>query len=369
MISLRTLFLKTALLLVAANFLLTLGDPLPVLGHVSLYNTLVPGRLRLPFGETPETAYNFSLYQLEAMFASHAVSAPKPADEFRVVIVGDSSVWGTLQRPDDTLAGQMDRAQLTTPGGRRLRVYNLGYPTMSLMKDLLVLDWTRRYQPDLIIWSMTLESFPYDKQLFSPIVQNNPDAARGLIQKYGLSFPPDDPAFLQPSFWDKTLVGRRRALADILRLQLYGIMWAATGIDQDYPAHYELRANDLESDPAFHDLQPPHLAESDLAFEVLDAGAQAAGGTPLLLINEPIFVADGRNSDVRYNFYFPRWAYDDYRPLWNALAAGRGWPHLDLWNLVAPAEFTNSAVHLTPRGEAQLAQAVLAAVQPFMEGK
>ncbi len=173
-----------------------------------------------------------------------------------------------------------------------------------------------------------------------------------------MSFDPNDPAFVQPSFWDRTLIGRRRALADVFRLQLYGVMWAATGIDQDYPEQYELRANDLEADESFHDLQPPRLLKSDLAFEVLDAGATAVGDIPILFVNEPIFIANGQNSDVRYNFFYPRWAYDDYRALWNAYTERRGWARLDLWDSVAPAEFTNSAVHLTPSGSAQLAQKV-----------
>ncbi|MBM4422683.1 MAG: hypothetical protein FJ030_04740 [Chloroflexi bacterium] len=356
--NLRALLLKTALLFAVANLLLAAGDPLPALGRLSLYNALFPGRPRLPFGETPDRAYNFSLYQLEAMFAAHEISAPKPADEYRVVLIGDSSVWGTLLRPEDTLAGRINAAALTAADGKRIRAYNLGYPTMSLMKDLLMLDLAAQHQPDMIVWLTTLESFPANKQLASPIVQNNLEPVRRLIEQHRLSFDSNDSAFVVPTFWDRTLIGRRRALADVFRLQLYGVMWAATGIDQDYPATYELRANDLEADDSFHDLKPPHLAESDLAFDMLDAGAAIADGIPILFVNEPIFAADGANSDLRYNFFYPRWAYDDYRALWSERAARNGWRALDLWNLVAPAEFTNSAVHLSAAGEALLAERV-----------
>ena len=51
-----------------------------------------------------------------------------------------------------------------------------------------------------------------------------------------------------------TIFSRRRELADWARLQLYGIPWAATGIDQDYPAHYPAAEIDLEPDAAFHDI-------------------------------------------------------------------------------------------------------------------
>src|SRR5512134_2744853 len=115
--SLPRILLKAALLFLAANLLLAAGDPLPALGRLSLYNHLLPGRPRLPFGETPERAYNFSLYQLEAMFASHEVAAPKPAGEHRLLVVGDSSTWGTLLRPEETLAGQINLAGLTAADG------------------------------------------------------------------------------------------------------------------------------------------------------------------------------------------------------------------------------------------------------------
>ena len=76
---------------------------------------------------------------------------------------------------------------------------------------------------------------------------------------------------------------------------------------------------------------------------------------PVLLVNEPMFISNGINSNIRYNFYYPRWAYDDYRQLLSAEAQQQHWRYLDLWNAIAPADFTNSAIHLNPAGEAQLA--------------
>ncbi len=58
------------------------------------------------------------------MFASHVIAAgPKPADEYRVIVIGDSSTWGTLLRPEETLAGQLDGADLRMCGtdGARLQ--------------------------------------------------------------------------------------------------------------------------------------------------------------------------------------------------------------------------------------------------------
>lgn len=355
--------LKTLALFLIVNLFFGWVDPVPLIGRISFYNYLFPGRQRLPYGDNPSRSYNLSLFQLDAMFASHLLAAsPKPATEFRVILIGDSSTWGYLLHPDQTLSAYLNAAGLQTPDGRRVRVYNLGYPVMSLMKDLLFLSQASQYQPDLVVWNLTLESFPYDKQLFAPILQHNPQPVRSLIKQYQLNLDSSDPQFVDRGFWDRTLLGQRRTLADLLRLQLYGMLWAATGIDQDIPADYTPRMEDLPADQSFHDLQPPVLSQDELAFDILQAGIQSAGPTPVIIVNEPIFVSQGENSDIRYNFYYPRWAYDDYRLLLNERSRQAGWYYLDLWNVIDSNEFTNSAVHLSPAGSSELAGLIAAAI-------
>jgi hypothetical protein len=362
-ISLPRLVLKTLLLFLLANILLVGLDPLPTLGRISLYNKIFPGRVRLPYGEEPDLAYNLSLFSLEAMFASHEVAAPRQANEqageYRVLLIGDSSTWGFLLHPEDTLSAQLNRAGMQTPAGKRVRFYNLGYPTMSLTKDLLLLQRGMDYQPDLVIWLLTLESMPLDKQLDSPIVQHNPQAMRPLIETYALPFSVEDDDFVHPSLLDRTLVGQRRALADVMRLQVYGVLWAATGIDQNYPPSYDPPQEDLSADLSFHDLQPPTLHSADLAFDVLEAGAEMVADIPILFVNEPMYISRGENSHIRYNFFYPRWAYDQYRRMMQQECQVNGWSCLDLWDLVPPGEYTNSAIHLTPAGEAMLAERLL----------
>jgi hypothetical protein len=351
----RNVLLKTLLLVVIANLLFAIVQPMPFLGRLTLYNSLLPGRERLPFGEDPSQSYNLSLFSLDAMFASQKVSQTKAANEYRVLIVGDSSIWGILLQPGQTLAAMIDAAGLKTPDGRIIHVYNLGYPTLSLTKDLLVLDWVQRYQPDMIIWPVTLQAFPNDIQLSSPILQNNAGQVRQLIQAYQLSLNPQDPNLVEPTLWQQTLFGERRNLADLIRLQVYGILWGATGVDQYYPASYEPRANDLQPDDTFDGLKPPHLLKDDLAFDVLEAGMSIYKNIPVLLVNEPMFISNGANSDIRYNFYYPRWAYDGYRQMLSSEAQQKGWDYLDLWNAIPADQFTNSAIHLTPTGESMLA--------------
>jgi hypothetical protein len=355
---------KATLLFAALNLAFVLLDLLPALGRLSLYNHVLPGRARLPYGENPDAAYNLSLFQLEAMFAAHEAARAPARDEFRVLLIGDSATWGILLRPEETLAGQINAAGLVAADGRRVRAYNLGYPTMSLTKDLLLLDYALpRYEADLIVWLFTLESFDTQAQLDSPLVQHNPAPVRALIERYGLAQDPADPRFANLSTWDKTLIGRRRALVDLLRLQLYGVPWAVTGIDQEYPADYTPRAVDLPADATWHGLREDLFAPADLAFDVLRAGIARAGDVPLLLVNEPMLISTGANSDLRYNFFYPRWAYDAYQRHLLEERDTHGWALLDLGAAIPDADcYTDSAVHLTPACTAGLAEIVGAAI-------
>jgi len=158
-LSLPRLLLKTLLLFAAFNLLFAVTNPLPALGHLTAYNHFFPGRPRLPFGDQPELAYNLSLYNLEAMFAAHEIAnGPKPTDEYRILLLGDSSVWGFLLTPEQTLTGILNQAGLVTASGQHIRAYNLGYPTLTLTKDLLLLERALAYDPDLIIWITTLSA-------------------------------------------------------------------------------------------------------------------------------------------------------------------------------------------------------------------
>jgi hypothetical protein len=355
-IRLFPLVIKATLLFVLFNLAFLFINDIPV-GKLSLYNSIFPGRERFPFGETRES-YNLSLFDLDAMFASHVLTGRKKApDEYRLLLIGDSSVWGTLLTPEQTLAGQLNQSAISACG-KTVRAYNLGYPTISLTKDLLILNQAKQYQPDMLIWLTTLEAFPKDKQLTSPIVANNAESVQDLITNYQLPLNANEPALVKFSAWEQTFVSQRRAVADLIRLQIYGALWASTGIDQIYPDTYERAQTDLEASDDFHGLDSLNDA---LAIDVLDAGMLVIPDT--ILVNEPMLISEGRNSDIRYNFFYPRWAYDEYRELLSEHAAARNWHYLDLWDLVPADEFTNSAIHLTPAGERLLANKIAEAIQ------
>ena len=354
------IFLKAAVLFVALNLLFAACRPLESLGNLSLYNNILPGRLRLPYGERPAEDFNLTLSNLPAMSAAHVWNRPAADDEFRVLLLGDSGIWGWFLPNEHTLAGQLNEMKLTAADGRRIVVYNLGYPIMSLTKDMVILDeMLAGSRPDLILWPVTLQSFYRPRQLDHPLLYENPNRVRELIEQYDLGLDVSDSRFVDRSFVQESIIGRRRELADLLRLQAWGVAWAATGLDQAIPEEITLRKSDFEPDDSWLDITEPRtLTDNDLAFDVLVGGGSRAGTIPLIIINEPMFIGDGLNSDVRYNTFYPRWAYDQYRQMLEETAIANNWNYIDLWNAIPPEEFTDTPVHLTRRGN-QLFAALL----------
>jgi len=82
------------------------------------------------------------------------------------------------------------------------------------------------------------------------------------------------------------------------------------------------------------------------------------GNIPIVIVNEPMLISNGKNSDIRYNFFYPRWAYDQYRALMTGQSLNHRWTYVDLWDAVPANQFTNSAIHLTSLGETQLAKKI-----------
>jgi hypothetical protein len=357
-IRLARIALKAAALLLLCNLLFALGNGMALVERIGIYNLLVPGRARLPYGETPSRSYSLTLDSIPAMLASHTISQPKTADEYRVALIGDSSVWGWLLEHDQTLASQLERVLDDPTASLHIRVYNLGYPVQAALKDLLLLEAVMAQRPDHILWLVTLDGLTLDKQTFPPLVTRNADRARALIGTYAL--PIDLPAPPEPDLFARSIFGMRRPLADWLRLQVYGAPWAITGIDQVIPPSFTPVAGDLPPDVTWNGIETPRaLGDGDLVWEVLAAGEAIAhqGGAHVTFVNQPIFISDGANSDVRYNTWYPRWAYDSYRDAFARACDSRRWLCADLWDAVPAREFTDSPVHLSPEGTRLLAEA------------
>ena len=115
---------------------------------------------------------------------------------------------------------------------------------------------------------------------------------------------------------------------------------------------------DVDPDNTFGGLLPPTLDPHLIEFDVLKAGTLIAQNTPVVIVNEPIQIVTGKNSEIRYNRNYPRWAYDQYRELMQVQSEQNHWKYKDFWDVLSPSEFTDSAVHRTASGEKILAQKI-----------
>ena len=92
-------------------------------------------------------------------------------------------------------------------------------------------------------------------------------------------------------------------------MQLFGILWDATGIDQEYSETYNPAQRDFtEPIEQYYNINPDDELEDFLALEIIENGIGKNKGIDFILINEPILISEGVNSSVQYNYYYPRWA-------------------------------------------------------------
>ncbi|GAB4524516.1 MAG: hypothetical protein OHK0046_39340 [Anaerolineae bacterium] len=361
----QNVVLKALILFVLINAVYVIAQPLPWLSRLSLYNVLLPGRERFSYSDQPSQTYSITLDSIEAMFASHVITGtPKANDEYRVLLVGDSSVWGWLLEDDQTLSACLNRGDYFTTDGRPLVAYNMGYPALSAVKDVLILEQGLNYAPDGVVWLVTLQTLLDNEQLRHPILQTNREQALDVITAFNLDL---DTSMLstESSVWERTLIGQRRAVADWLRHQIYGLAWWMTGRDHAVINYIGAPMRNLPESENLLNRDDLQAGELPLAWDVLEAGLELVGDTPILMVNEPIFISDGLNSDVRYNEYYPRWAYDAYRVALAERVADN--PYLDLWDAVPASQFTDTPFHYDAAATCavaeQLAPHILAMVQ------
>ncbi len=341
--------LKSARILIKAVLLFTIFNyafafvPNSAIWKLSLYNTVLPGRPRFIQED-----------DLNLLFGTHEIanSAQIP-NEYKVIVLGDSSTWGYLLNPEETFSGVLNSSNLEICHQQPVHVYNLGYPKLSLFKDLILLQEAMKYEPDLIIWMITLNSTLRENEQH-PMVNKNSEVAQELIDKYGLAVEinsGDDSSLHQ-----KTFLARRNELSRFIQYQLDGIRWESTG--EEGHKKYDPIGLDVKADNTFGGLLPPTLDPYLIQFDILQAGTLIAQNTPVIMVNEPIQIVTGENREIRYNKNYPRWAYDQYRDLMNFQSTERQWNYKDLWNIIPPTEFTDSAVHRTANGEKILAEKI-----------
>lgn len=105
-------------------------------------------------------------------------------DEPRVILIGNSAVFGHPLPAGAALGGRLN--QLLAAHGVPGRVYNLGWVNAYELRDAVILNAALDYQPDLIIYPLTLADFQHGApSLFEPMAAffaSNDSAVRDLAR-------------------------------------------------------------------------------------------------------------------------------------------------------------------------------------------
>jgi len=353
--------IKAIVLFVVINIVFALLNP-PV-GRLSLYNHLIPGRLRFPYEEKASfysVGYSVPINEdFDAMFGAHIISTRKPANEFRLILLGDSATWGFGLPADETLSEQINRLHIQTCDGRIVHAYNLAYPFSYLTRDLLILDKAMEYQPDMVFWLITLSTLE-PKLAETQFVAPHWERYLQLANTYNLKLSHFSPPIQEPPLWERTIVGQRKHLKNIALIQIFGVLWAGTGIDNHKSIQPEpgIPSSDVTGNLDYEGRYPNDAEDlfNSLLMNVLSTAYGVAGDVPVVLVNEPIFVADGKNHLIRYNGFYPRWVYDEYRQYMLDWAKEHNHKLLDYWNALPPKDFADPSFHRRLSGEKRFAE-------------
>lgn len=287
----------------------------------------------------PRARHGFGIrnvFDLNVLFKSHIISRDeKSKNEYRIIFIGDSTVRnGSAYLSVDGY----------TCGGRILRSYNLGYYGFSATKDLLILQDAMRYRPDMIIWSVTSDTFQGEPKTF---------ALANITKLDGLALSYQLPVFVDQSYnygetmlyWDSQL------RLQMLLLANYNILYPAIHNEQKIisAANEDLKI----SSPSKNSTSGSH---NDL-FTAISVGLNIANGAPVVVINEP-----------RPSLVIKENEYIRYRGSFSNLSVNQHWIYLDLSNLIPDQEFYDK-VHRNKNGEALFEKAIVPAVLQVACGK
>ncbi|MEP7289560.1 MAG: SGNH/GDSL hydrolase family protein [Chloroflexota bacterium] len=345
-------FAKAIALLLALNLVCIAAqiDPIAALTRFNTWWIVGHGRARLVY---PSDFQNGQL-PIESLMGAHTLAyTTKANDEFRVLVLGESGIAGWGLPDQDTFSAQLTARNLKVHG-KRLVAYNLAYPSPNVARDILILDAALSYQPDLIIWFITpaaLDNAPSSIGTNSVFFDLNRDRLQRLTTTYALQAWFAARMDSVPTWRSWTAIRGQDTLPVWLNTLLYPFIAPDLGQtnrhlnNEPIPAKARYTSGQVGFDPMPNE-----------TWRFLDMGKSMAQqvNAQLLLVNEPMLIGSGSNSDVNYNLQYERAFYEAYRQNLTAYAAEKSISFVDLWNVIPAASFTDTPLHANAAGYAAL---------------
>lgn len=351
---------KALLLAVVINVLLlwTGFNPVREITQVNLWGGF-GGRARLVY---PSDLANGQLH-VEAQLATHEVTIrPKAADEYRVVLLGESGIAGWGLPDEETLSTQLTELGIEIDG-RRVRAYNLAYPQPSVARDVIVLDaiLDEGIQPDLVLWFVTAASLDNSNELeganrvffninearLQDAIDTNPELIPWFGQKSSILLDEPDPI---DAYW-----GIRDQ--ELIPIWLNSLLYPLVPPDL---AETDVRIGlaDVPANVRYPEDHPGFLGMPNQTWTFLSVGCRMAvtEGVQMLLVNRPILISEqGAFSQTYYNSLYEKTLYDRYRTTLNQYTMEQGIAYADFWNIVPPENYTDTPLHADATGYGILA--------------
>jgi hypothetical protein len=356
------IFAKAIAIIVILNFafILTGIDPVAAITRFNTWWLVGHGRLRLAY---PSDFENGQI-PIESLLAAHALAyTPKAADEYRVIVLGSSGIMGWGLEDAETFVGQLN-ARAVWINNKRLVAYNLAYPYPHAARDAIILDAAMQYKPDLVIWIITAASLnnstkATDENAVFYVI--NRDRLERLTSNFGLLAWFDARWPAKPA-WQNWIALREQDMLPVwLKTLLYPFFEPDVRKtdrrigDDPIPAKARIATGHEGFTPMPNDTWQFLLLGQDI---VNRAGAK------LLLVNEPMVIGSGENSNVNYNLSYERALYDSYRDILRDFTAQHNFLYADLWDLIGSQYFTDTPLHADRQGYSILVDGILSYLEP-----
>jgi hypothetical protein len=313
------------------------------------------------------------LFWLELLLRQHELCWRSPAtpDELRVALVGSSAVYGFPNPVEHTLGHWLNRH--FADAGIPARLYNVAFVNPSQVRDALIIHDVLPYQPDVIVYPMTLSEFQHVAPVLFPSVlsffRRNRPSVTSLFDEAppGLEYP-----ISRWQWWAEHRVQTPWAM-DAVRevgafLHLAAVAnahWIVRQVHSDPPyvdprkrVHVtDYKCEDVERnfEKNYHDWQDwnvlaylQHLRETT--------------GTEVLIVNWPVPYEPVGDC---YNARFSKAAFAEFVAWLGGETAARGLPYLDLHAFLPPDAFADS-IHLGADGHRRVAAEIARALDPIL---
>ena len=363
-------FAKALILLIVFDALQMALGLTSAIDHWPIYRAFTPPTARL--GDAFHIG-DPAWWRLDVLFAAHQIAQPKAPDEYRVVVLGDSAAFCLYCSVADAIPQALtDLGQ--TIDGKPVRAYNLAYPGPDWLKDVLILKHALEYQPDAIVWLVTAKGSSDqptpaqpDAHLFTRL---NADELPDLQRRYGFTVW-ELAQFADADAWyQSSILAKGGRLRDWLNLMARTLHRALIEPGKDLTREYLLPGEPVTQRPMKFPAEitselPGYGTLPNSRWELLLTGQRLAqeAGVPLLLVNEPIYLASGPHSDVNYNSDYERAVYDRFRTALASFTREHGLRYLDLWDQLPPEEFSNTALHYNLQGNQHIAREIMQELQ------